>query len=59
MDFPMRAEAYRLERKIGQGTAATVWQAICLENDQLVAVKVVDLEAQPNFQDIMVSPPDV
>jgi hypothetical protein len=53
--FPMRADAYRLDYKIGSGSSAIVWAATCLENNRRVAVKAIDLEAHfSSLDEIMV-----
>eukprot|EP00771_Trimastix_marina_P000697 gnl/Trimastix_PCT/1720.p1 GENE.gnl/Trimastix_PCT/1720~~gnl/Trimastix_PCT/1720.p1 ORF type:complete len:707 (+),score=201.34 gnl/Trimastix_PCT/1720:58-2178(+) len=42
--YPNAATGYRLISEIGHGASAVVWRAICLPNQEEVAVKILDLE---------------
>jgi len=42
--YPCEAKGYELIEEIGTGVSAVVWKAKCLTNDEIVAVKVLDLE---------------
>ena len=52
--WPTNAESYDIQAKIGKGAFATVYRAKCLTNDQLCAIKVLDLDVSigANFVDI-------
>ncbi|KAH7830839.1 putative protein kinase [Monocercomonoides exilis] len=45
--FPANAKRYSLIEVIGKGASATVYKAMCLSLDTLVAVKILDLEKLP------------
>ncbi|KAD5507750.1 hypothetical protein E3N88_15453 [Mikania micrantha] len=42
--YPIGAEHYVLYEEIGQGVSASVFRAKCLDNDEIVAIKVLDFE---------------
>nr|GEX05551.1 serine/threonine-protein kinase BLUS1-like [Tanacetum cinerariifolium] len=42
--YPIGAEHYELYEEIGQGGNATVFRAKCLDNNETVAIKVLDFE---------------
>ena len=42
--WPTEAESYAIQAKIGKGAFATVYRAKCLSNEQLCAIKVLDLD---------------
>ncbi|KAK1407123.1 hypothetical protein QVD17_38734 [Tagetes erecta] len=42
--YPIGAEHYVLYEEIGQGVSASVYRAKCLDNDDIVAIKVLDFE---------------
>ncbi|XP_022039307.1 serine/threonine-protein kinase BLUS1 isoform X1 [Helianthus annuus] len=42
--YPIGAEHYELYEEIGQGVSASVYRAKCLDNDETVAIKVLDFE---------------
>ncbi|KAI7724972.1 hypothetical protein M8C21_011193 [Ambrosia artemisiifolia] len=42
--YPIGAEHYELYEEIGQGVSASVFRAKCLDNDEIVAIKVLDFE---------------
>ncbi|KAJ0539870.1 putative protein kinase STE-STE20-Fray family [Helianthus annuus] len=42
--YPIGAEHYELYEEIGQGVSASVYRAKCLDNDEIVAIKVLDFE---------------
>ena len=51
--WPAKANGYRLDGPIGQGSFGLVWKAVCIDQSsphrgQVVAVKIVDLE---HYQD--------
>lgn len=42
--YPVGAEHYVLYEEIGQGVSASVFRALCIPNNEIVAIKVLDLE---------------
>jgi hypothetical protein len=42
--YPNRAKEYQLLEQIGNGATAIVHRALCVPFDEIVAVKIVDLE---------------
>lgn len=42
--YPIGAEHYVLYEEIGQGGNAYVYRAKCLDNNEVVAIKVLDFE---------------
>jgi len=42
--FPTDPNEYKLYEEIGEGVSATVYRALCIPVDILVAIKVLDLE---------------
>ncbi|XP_071733412.1 serine/threonine-protein kinase BLUS1-like isoform X2 [Rutidosis leptorrhynchoides] len=42
--YPVGAENYVLYEEVGQGVSASVFRAMCIPNNQIVAIKVLDLE---------------
>lgn len=42
--FPTDPNEYKLCEEIGEGVSATVYRALCVPLDILVAIKVLDLE---------------
>ncbi|XP_057821078.2 serine/threonine-protein kinase BLUS1 isoform X2 [Cryptomeria japonica] len=42
--YPLRSADYKLYEEVGQGVSATVYRALCIPFNQIVAVKVLDLE---------------
>eukprot|EP00894_Picocystis_sp_ML_P003214 jgi/Pico_ML_1/53731/g4229.t1 len=44
-EYPVQDHQYRLEEEIGQGASATAYRARCIPYDEVVAVKLVDLES--------------
>ncbi|CAL9748187.1 unnamed protein product [Musa acuminata subsp. burmannicoides] len=42
--YPIRAEDYQLREPVGQGVSASVYRALCIPLDEVVAIKVVDFE---------------
>lgn len=52
--WPADSKQYNLIQKIGFGAFSGVWKAICLANNQEVAIKVMDLEKiSTSFEDIL------
>jgi len=45
--FPLEADQYKLLRQIGKGTYSQVYEAQCLANNVIVAMKLIDLEECP------------
>ncbi|GAB4820270.1 hypothetical protein N2152v2_007316 [Parachlorella kessleri] len=43
-EYPTSAEAYELLEECGRGVSATVWRALCKPYNEVVAVKLLDLE---------------
>ncbi|XP_026405908.1 serine/threonine-protein kinase BLUS1-like isoform X1 [Papaver somniferum] len=42
--YPIGAEFYEIFEEIGHGTSASVYRAICIPSDEVVAVKILDFE---------------
>lgn len=42
--FPLNAQDYILYEEVGEGVSATVYRALCVPFDEIVAIKVLDLE---------------
>lgn len=42
--YPLNAKDYELYEEIGEGVSATVYRALCIPFDEIVAIKVLDLE---------------
>ena len=42
--FPINSKDYKLYEKVGEGVNATVYRALCIPFNEIVAVKVLDLE---------------
>ena len=42
--FPLNAKDYKLHEEIGDGVSATVYRALCIPLNEVVAIKVLDLE---------------
>lgn len=42
--FPTNPNEYKLCEEIGEGVSATVYRALCVPVDIMVAIKVLDLE---------------
>lgn len=42
--YPVNAEHYELYEEIGQGASASVYRAMCIPNNEIVAIKVLDFE---------------
>lgn len=42
--YPLRSADYKLYEEVGQGVSATVYRALCIPFNEIVAVKVLDLE---------------
>lgn len=42
--FPLNAQDYVLYEEVGDGVSATVYRALCVPFDEIVAIKVLDLE---------------
>ncbi|GMN41611.1 hypothetical protein TIFTF001_010830 [Ficus carica] len=42
--FPVKPEDYRLYEEVGKGVSATVHRALCIPLDEIVAIKIFDLE---------------
>ncbi|KAJ4808921.1 Protein kinase [Rhynchospora pubera] len=49
--FPANPEDYKLYEEIGEGVSATVYRALCVPLDKIVAIKVLDLEKCNNDLD--------
>lgn len=46
--FPVNAKDYKLYEEVGEGVSATVYRALCIPRNQIVAIKVLDLEKCSN-----------
>ena len=42
--FPLDAKDYKLYEEVGEGVSATVYRALCIPLNEIVAIKVLDLE---------------
>lgn len=42
--FPLNAKDYKLYEEVGEGVSATVYRALCVPLNKIVAIKVLDLE---------------
>lgn len=42
--FPLNAQDYELYEEVGEGVSATVYRALCIPLNEVVAIKVLDLE---------------
>ncbi|CAN1853330.1 Serine/threonine-protein kinase fray2 [Linum perenne] len=49
--YPVSAEDYKLYEEVGEGVSATVHRALCIPLDEIVAIKVLDLEKCNNDLD--------
>ncbi|OWM70657.1 hypothetical protein CDL15_Pgr014330 [Punica granatum] len=49
--FPVNAKDYKLYEDIGEGVSATVYRALCVPLNEIVAIKVLDLEKCNNDLD--------
>lgn len=49
--FPVNAKDYKLYEEVGEGVSATVYRALCIPFNEIVAVKVLDLEKCNNDLD--------
>lgn len=53
--YPADINAYHILREIGQGSSATVYKAKCIPLNEIVAIKIIDLErVQGALQDALV-----
>ena len=46
--YPVDAKDYKLYEEIGEGVSATVYRALCIPFNEIVAIKVLDLERCSN-----------
>lgn len=42
--FPVDPKDYELYEEVGEGVSATVYRALCIPLNEVVAIKVLDLE---------------
>ncbi|XP_074280659.1 serine/threonine-protein kinase BLUS1 [Silene latifolia] len=42
--FPIGAEHYTLYEEVGQGVSASVYRALCIPNNEIIAIKILDFE---------------
>lgn len=42
--FPVKPEDYKLYEEVGKGVSASVRRALCIPLDEIVAIKILDLE---------------
>ncbi|KAG5624396.1 hypothetical protein H5410_009614 [Solanum commersonii] len=49
--FPVNAKDYTLYEEVGDGVSATVYRALCIPLNEIVAIKVLDLEKCSNDLD--------
>ena len=52
--FPVNPEDYNLYEEMGQGVSATVYKALCIPFNEIVAIKIFDVQkfqtTQPNIK---------
>ena len=51
--FPVNAKDYKLYEEVGEGVSASVYRALCVPLNEIVAIKVLDLEKCNN--DLVIS----
>ncbi|KAI4366857.1 hypothetical protein MLD38_022670 [Melastoma candidum] len=49
--YPLSAKEYKLYEEVGEGVSATVYRALCIPFNEIVAIKVLDLEKCNNDLD--------
>uniref|UniRef100_A0A5B6ZAK7 Protein kinase domain-containing protein n=1 Tax=Davidia involucrata TaxID=16924 RepID=A0A5B6ZAK7_DAVIN len=49
--FPVNAKDYKLYEEVGEGVSATVYRALCIPLNEIIAIKVLDLEKCNNDLD--------
>eukprot|EP00268_Persea_americana_P062219 TRINITY_DN7962_c0_g1_i12.p1 TRINITY_DN7962_c0_g1~~TRINITY_DN7962_c0_g1_i12.p1 ORF type:complete len:710 (-),score=165.67 TRINITY_DN7962_c0_g1_i12:304-2433(-) len=49
--FPVSSKDYKLYEEVGEGVSATVYRALCIPFNEIVAIKVLDLEKCNNDLD--------
>ncbi|PWA48468.1 Protein kinase, ATP binding site-containing protein [Artemisia annua] len=49
--FPVSAEDYKLYEEVGEGVSASVYRALCIPLNKIVAIKALDLEKCNNDLD--------
>ncbi|XP_038891117.1 serine/threonine-protein kinase BLUS1 isoform X3 [Benincasa hispida] len=49
--YPVNAKDYNLHEEVGEGVSATVYKALCIPLNEIVAIKVLDLEKCNNDLD--------
>ncbi|XWS32760.1 hypothetical protein CRYUN_Cryun22dG0017300 [Craigia yunnanensis] len=49
--YPVNAKDYKLYEEVGEGVSATVYRALCIPLNEIVAIKVLDLEKCNNDLD--------
>ncbi|EEF37666.1 serine/threonine protein kinase, putative [Ricinus communis] len=49
--FPVDAKDYKLYEEVGEGVSATVYRALCIPLNEIVAIKVLDMERCNNDLD--------
>ncbi|PKI79206.1 hypothetical protein CRG98_000498 [Punica granatum] len=49
--FPLYGKDYKLYEEVGEGVSATVYRALCIPLNKIVAIKVLDLEKCNNDLD--------
>lgn len=42
--YPLSAKDYKLYEEVGEGVSASVYRALCIPLNEIVAIKVLDLE---------------
>ena len=54
-DYPADINSYHIICEIGQGSSATVYKAKCIPLNEMVAIKIIDLErVQGSLDDALV-----
>ena len=42
--YPVNAKDYKLYEEVGEGVSASVYRALCIPLNEIVAIKVLDME---------------
>nr|XP_048322480.1 serine/threonine-protein kinase sid1-like isoform X2 [Ziziphus jujuba var. spinosa] len=51
--FPLNSDDYKLYEEVGQGVSATVYRALCIPFNEVVSIKILDLEKYDNDLDVI------
>ena len=53
MTFPLDIKQYQILECIGSGSTSQVYRAMCLTNNRIIAIKIIDLEIYPLEIDVL------